>query len=129
VWQGLVAPRAPLESLDVTLADSTTPDTVVPIGLPPNCRAVLTTITGVWSFEEAWEQRATVVLDELAIPFVGRDTLTANKRATARPKDVDDLDAPGGRGDDKRRSGHRVQFIWFAGLCLVIIVLQYIVIR
>jgi hypothetical protein len=67
---------------------------VVQIGLPPRRIDVLTAITGV-EFDAAWPDRVTHEVDGLAIPFIGRDALVKNKRATGRAKDVADLEALG----------------------------------
>ena len=51
-------------------------------------------IDGV-SFEEAWPGRveAVIVSDarEIPVAFIGLDALVKNKRASGRPKDLDDL--------------------------------------
>jgi hypothetical protein len=93
VWQGLAEFGAPLESLNVTLADFTTPDRVIQIGLPPNRIDILTSITGVPNFEDAWNERLTTAIAGRDVPFIGRGALERNKRAAARPRDIADLDA------------------------------------
>lgn len=55
---------------------------------------LLTAISGV-GFAEAWRARRVVEIDGLRVPFLGREALARNKRATARPKDLADLDALG----------------------------------
>lgn len=50
----------------------------------------MTSITGV-EFEDAWEARRVVEISGLAVPFLGRDTLIRNKRASGREKDLVDL--------------------------------------
>jgi hypothetical protein len=51
----------------------------------------MTSLTGL-DFETAWPNRTVHRVGLLEIPFLGRDDLVANKRATARPKDLADLD-------------------------------------
>ena len=67
---------------------------VIQIGLPPRRIDVLTSISGV-GFGEAWESRVTAEVDGMAVPFLGRDTLVRNKRASGRAKDRADLEALG----------------------------------
>ena len=55
---------------------------------------MLTSISGV-SFEQAWPGRAEREVSALLVPFIGRDDLILNKRATGRPKDLADLAALG----------------------------------
>lgn len=95
VWQALVRFGAPLEDMRIERSDFVRPDTVVQIGLPPNRIDLLTTITGVEGFEDAWAARAESEVDGNLIPFLGRQTLIANKLATGRLKDLADLEALG----------------------------------
>lgn len=95
VWQALTSFGAPLERMEVVASDFSQPETVVQIGLPPNRIDVLTSITGVHAFGIAWEERVVHSVRERPIPFLGRKMLIANKRATARPKDLADLHALG----------------------------------
>ena len=95
VWKALIRFGAPLEELKVDRADFVRPDTVVQIGLPPNRIDLLTGITGVEDFEEAWNARAESEVTGHTIPFLGRETLIANKRATGRIRDLADIEALG----------------------------------
>lgn len=79
---------APL--LDLTVADLEEPGIVYQIGQPPRRIDLLTAISGV-TFEEAWSARVEAVVDGLTFPVLGRDALLRNKRATGRPKDLDDV--------------------------------------
>lgn len=94
VWTAVVQFGAPLEALGVSVDDLNRPDTVVQIGLPPRRIDLLTDLTGV-DFGDAWESRWIVAIDELAVPFLGREALIQNKRATGRLKDLADLEALG----------------------------------
>ena len=95
VWQALSRFGAPLKDMHVDRADFVRPDTVVQIGLPPNRIDLLTAITGVASFEAAWRERVETDIDGHLIPFLGRETLIANKRAIGRLKDLADVEALG----------------------------------
>jgi hypothetical protein len=97
VWQAMAAFGAPLLSIGVTAADFTKPERVVQIGLPPNRIDVLTGISGVAHFEDAWASRTVVEVRGRQVPVLGRSALIANKRAAGRPKDLADLHALGER--------------------------------
>ena len=98
VWEGLVAFGVPLEDLGIEMSDFERPTTVVQLGLPPHRIDVLTGISGVPDFEEAWADRVTQSVRGREIPFIGRDTLVRNKRASGRTKDLADLEALGEAG-------------------------------
>lgn len=68
---------------------------MVQVGLPPHRIDVLTGISGVSDFEEAWGDRVERTVRGREIPFIGRATLVRNKRATGRTKDQADLEALG----------------------------------
>jgi len=67
---------------------------VVQFGQPPNRIDLVNAIDGV-SFEKAWPGRVEAVIvgegDEVPVTFIGLDALVQNKRASGRPKDLDDL--------------------------------------
>jgi hypothetical protein len=69
--------------------------TVVQFGVPPNRIDLINEIEGV-SFDEAWQGRVEcrLVTDggEAPLWYLGLEELIRNKRATGRPKDLDDLD-------------------------------------
>jgi hypothetical protein len=93
-FSALLAFGAPLSAMGVTLADFGRPDQVVQVGLPPRRIDILTSISGV-GFDEAWSDRVTHETEGLAVPFLGRAALVRNKRASARAKDLADLEALG----------------------------------
>lgn len=84
-----------LDDLDISEHDLTSPGVVVQIGLPPKRVDLLTEISGVADFDEAWEARVEHELQGRAVPFLGRSTLIANKRAAGRLKDLADIEALG----------------------------------
>ncbi len=92
-WQALAAFGAPLASIDVTQADFENPDVVVQLGLPPNRIDLMTGISGVADFSEAWSRRIEGLVRGRPMPFLGRADLIANKRAAGRPKDLADVAA------------------------------------
>ncbi len=93
-WSAVVAFGAPLRAMGVTRDDFGRPDQVVQIGVPPRRIDILTSISGV-AFDEAWPDRVTHDVAGLPIPFLGRELLVRNKRASGRAKDLADLEALG----------------------------------
>ena len=77
--------------LNLTTDDFTTLDRVVQLGYPPYRIDIITSISGV-KFDNAWANRLVVDVDGLQVPFIGRDDLLKNKRATGRPKDLLDVE-------------------------------------
>lgn len=94
VWRALADFGAPADALGVRPDDLETPDLVVQIGIPPRRIDLLTGVTGL-EFEEAWATRVVHRVGALEIPFLGRDALVRNKRASGRYKDLGDLEALG----------------------------------
>jgi hypothetical protein len=68
--------------------------TVTQFGRPPNRIDLLTSIDGV-TFEEAWETRETVLIEDQGRPIesalLSLPKLIQNKQASGRPKDLDDI--------------------------------------
>jgi hypothetical protein len=94
VWRALETFGAPAAALGIRQRDLEAPDVVVQIGLPPRRIDVLTGVTGV-EFDDAWAGRVVHRVEELDVPFLGREALVRNKRATGRLKDLGDLEALG----------------------------------
>jgi predicted nucleotidyltransferase len=63
---------------------------IVRLGVPPFRLELLTTISGV-TFAECYSRRNQDVVDGVGVSLIGLDDLKANKAATGRPKDLDDL--------------------------------------
>jgi len=95
VWRALVAFGAPLAELGIARQDLERPDTVIQFGLPPNRVDLLTTLTGLPSFDAAWSGRVEHEFGGLTVPFLGREALITNKRSAGRHKDLGDLEALG----------------------------------
>jgi len=70
----------------------TRPGFVVRMGLPPMRIELLTRISGV-EFAECRARCETLVEDDIIIPVIALHDLIANKKASARPKDLADVDA------------------------------------
>lgn len=78
-------------SAGLTADDLMDPRAVVMLGHPPKRIDVLTTIDGV-DFDTCWPDRVEVRIGDLDIPFIGRDHLIANKRASGRGQDLLDVE-------------------------------------
>lgn len=72
--------------------DFNDPDVVVQLGIEPNRIDIITKLTGI-DFNSAWELRVPGTLDGLSVFFISRDLFLENKRASGRPKDLQDADA------------------------------------
>ena len=66
--------------LGLTKDDFIKPDTVIQLGSPPYRIDILTSVEGV-EFDDAWSRRVVVSINDLEVPFIGRDDLLANKCA------------------------------------------------
>lgn len=89
VLKALDAFGAPRHGL--TEADLQTEGTIYQVGVPPNRVDVITVVDGV-RFEDAWRDRASVEIEGLHIPVIGRVHLILNKRTVGRPQDLLDAD-------------------------------------
>ena len=89
VMRSLVLFGAPLSQ--ISKSDFETPDVVFQIGVEPNRIDILTQLSGVNDFNEAWSDRLDVTVEGLSIPVIGKALLIQNKRSTGRPKDLADL--------------------------------------
>jgi hypothetical protein len=94
VWGALLKFGAPVEAMGVTRGDLEAPEMVVQVGLPPRRIDLVTTVTGV-EFSEAWGSRIALRVGGVEVPFIGRQELIRNKRATGRLQDLADLEALG----------------------------------
>jgi hypothetical protein len=64
---------------------------VIRMGVPPLRIEVLTSVSGV-SFSECFEEKANAVIDEVNVNLISLHHLKANKKASGRFKDMDDLE-------------------------------------
>jgi hypothetical protein len=80
--------------LDIRAEDFAVAHRVVQLGVPPVRVDIITSISGVdWAL--AWSSRVTGSYGDIPVFFIGLAALIANKRATARAKDLADLEALG----------------------------------
>lgn len=96
VYAAVVRFGTPVGALGITVEDFHTPDMVVQIGQPPRRIDLMTGLSGLDSFDDAWGRRLEDRVGELSVPFLGRADFLANKRASGRNKDLGDVDALGG---------------------------------
>lgn len=66
-------------------------DKIIRMGRPPVRIELITGATGV-DFDECYNRRNTLQVDEVSIPIISLDDLKRNKKAAARHKDLDDLE-------------------------------------
>jgi hypothetical protein len=90
VWRALTEFGAPLESFKVRESDFSRRDQVVQLGLPPYRIDIMTSISGV-DFAEAQDGAIEGTLFDSPVRFIGREAFVRNKRASGRPKDLEDV--------------------------------------
>lgn len=106
VWTALLDFGAPVRTLGLSAPDLAAERLVVQMGAPPRRIDVLTSLTGL-EFEAAWRTRRVLRVDDLDLPFLGREALLRNKRETGRPKDRADVETLDGQGVPPRRDRGR----------------------
>jgi hypothetical protein len=88
IMRALMKFGAPISRLSEE--DFTAPDMIVQLGVEP-CRIdLLTGIDGV-GFDEAWQNKISITIDDLEIDILSREDLLRNKLATGRDKDQGDI--------------------------------------
>ncbi len=91
VWKALVSFGAPVEAMGLKPDDLAKPGTVYQIGQPPRRIDIITQISDV-EFDDAWPVRVMATVGGLKLPFIGRQDLLRNKLASARSKDLADVE-------------------------------------
>lgn len=91
-WQALRRFGAPLDALGVREADLRSPGTVIQIGIQPNRIDLLTTVSGIETFEAAWSRRLNSTLGGVPVAVLGLSDLRVSKRAAGRKRDLLDLE-------------------------------------
>jgi predicted nucleotidyltransferase len=64
---------------------------IIRMGIPPFCIELLTGVSGL-SFSETYSDRVTAYIDDIKIHLINLEHLKANKKASGRHKDLDDLE-------------------------------------
>lgn len=91
VFDALKTFGAPLESDGITPATFTRGDLAYQIGIAPVRIDILTHITGV-EFSAAWKDRVVGSLFGVPVQFISVSQLIANKQATGRSSDLEQLE-------------------------------------
>ena len=89
---GRVIDKVGFSSTDLKASDFATPDQVIQLGVAPNRIDILTGLTGL-DFTTAWAKRVDLLLGDMILPFLDKESLCINKLATARPQDIADIQA------------------------------------
>lgn len=64
---------------------------IIQLGYPPVRIDIINTIDGV-EFNECYSRKAVFDIDGLKVNFIKLEDLIKNKKATARPRDIDDIE-------------------------------------
>ena len=80
-------------SLGFTASDFENPDAIIQLGVPPIRIDLITSISGVATFDEAWLQRSEGDLGGVPTHYLGRSTLLQNKKSAGRGRDLGDIEA------------------------------------
>lgn len=78
-------------SFKLTIEDFTKSGNVIQLGYPPLRIDLLTEIDGV-TFNDCFENRKEVTIDNLKVNFIGYQDLLKNKKESGRPRDIDDIE-------------------------------------
>ena len=89
IVRALAAFGAPLAG--ISEQDFSHPGVTYQMGVPPGRIDVLTELTDL-TFTAAWPGRVRHQFGEVDVDYIGRESFIHNKRATARPKDLADID-------------------------------------
>ncbi len=81
---------APLKSDKITVETFTRPSLTYQIGIAPVRIDILTSITGV-EFSDAWKERVASSIFAVPVHFISLRQLIANKQATGRRSDLEQL--------------------------------------
>jgi predicted nucleotidyltransferase len=77
------------------LQDFRDPGSIIRMGVPPVKIEMINTISGI-SFEEVWKGRVPGRYGGVEVDYISLPDLLTNKSASARPKDLADVDELGG---------------------------------
>jgi hypothetical protein len=87
--------RFGLPTTEQQASDFADPGSIIRLGIAPVRIEMINNITGL-SFEEVWDRRVHGEYGETPVQFISRGDLLANKKASARAKDLADIDELGG---------------------------------
>ena len=75
--------------------DFQSPDKVIQLGYPPVRIDIITSISGISSWDKAFKECDKGKYGDVPVCYIGRDHYVLNKRASGRKKDLADLEALG----------------------------------
>ena len=78
-------------SYELTEKDFTKEYGIVQLGYPPVRIDIINTVDGV-DFGECFLKKSIIEIDGLSVNFIGLEDLIKNKKTTARPRDIDDVE-------------------------------------
>ena len=78
-------------SLGLKESDFLVEDQVIQLGYAPNRIDIITTLPGV-AFNECYDKRLSVEVDEVKVNFIDLENLRINKKASGRLQDLADLE-------------------------------------
>jgi len=78
-------------SLELTENDFIKEYGIIQLGYPPVRIDIMNTLDGV-SFDECFQNRSIIEIDGLPVNFISFNDLIKNKKTTARPRDIDDIE-------------------------------------
>jgi hypothetical protein len=78
-------------SPDLKVENFLKPHSIVRLGNPPLCVEFINTIDGV-EFEECFNRKEVAIIDGVEINIIAKMDLLKNKKASGRPKDLNDLE-------------------------------------
>ncbi|MCX7045963.1 MAG: hypothetical protein NTX50_10830 [Candidatus Sumerlaeota bacterium] len=76
---------------DVPIALFEVAGNIIRMGVPPLRLEIVTKISGV-EFDSCYAKRASALIDGIKVNIIGLDDLKANKKASGRHKDMNDLE-------------------------------------
>lgn len=89
--------------VNVEAVEFASPDLILQFGVEPVRIDIITGISGVPDFAQAWEDRSPGLFAGIPVNYLGRETLRQNKAATGRSQDLVDLQNL--KIDDEENSG------------------------
>jgi len=78
-------------SLELTENDFIKEYGIIQLGYPPVRIDIMNTLDGV-KFDECFQNKSIIEIDSLPINFISLNDLIKNKKTTARPRDIDDIE-------------------------------------
>lgn len=78
-------------SYNLSISDFTKEGNIIQLGYPPVRIDIINQVDGV-NFSECFKNKKEVTTVDLTLNFIGYEDLLKNKRETARPRDIDDIE-------------------------------------